>query len=103
VRKTLFVLSATTTVQLHRRPAIAAVRRTSSPPSRHPLSPIKSSPLVTGEFEKWVSYRVFFSFAFLIRLCCFGVHKFKVQNTPLPCHKEAPLLQLCGLSVNLRH
>jgi len=45
------------------------------------------APLVVGEFEKWVSFCVFL-FCVLVCLCCFGVHRFRVQNTPLHCHKE---------------
>ncbi|QCD89696.1 hypothetical protein DEO72_LG4g642 [Vigna unguiculata] len=70
--------------QLRRRPAAAALCRASSPPLRHPLSSIKLSPLATGEFKKCVS------FAFLIRLCCFGVHRFSVPNTSLPRHEDTP-------------
>jgi len=68
-------------------PSPTICRRTTPPPSCHLRSPIALSPLVAGEFEKWVSLRIFL-FCILVCLCCFGVHRFRVQNTPLQCHKE---------------
>ena len=91
--KPLFALFATTTVQLRCRPAAVAVRCASLPPSRHPLSSIKSSSLAKGEFEKWIFLRIFFyvfdSFVLL------WDSRFRVQNTPLPCHEETPQAKKC--------
>jgi len=84
----LTVLSARTLCTLYHHhclaPSPTSCHRASPPPSCHPLSPIALSPLVVCEFEKWVSFCVFL---FCV-LYCFGVHRFRVQNTPLHCHKE---------------
>ena len=94
----LTVLSARTlcTLCYHHclAPSPTSYRRASPPPSCHPLSSIALLPLVAGEFEKWVSFCVFL-FCVLVCLCCFGVHKFRVQNTPVHCNKETPQERKC--------